>query len=161
MRYAIRKSVVRVIGKIWMPLSAHATFTWATMAKSICSKPNNKIQTNIMTTTYKGIDYGLGRSNVDLKNGIRYGVIPTKRNIMSNRERELISAMRNLDYACTPMGNSFILTPLPICQPFVNCTAPLPYIFKSIQSAADYLCPIVRDAAFTEIVSQINHTTTR
>lgn len=28
-----------------------------------------------MDTTHKGIDYGLGKTNVDTKNGIRYGVI--------------------------------------------------------------------------------------
>jgi hypothetical protein len=28
-----------------------------------------------MANTYKGIDYGLGKSNIDIANGIRYGVI--------------------------------------------------------------------------------------
>jgi len=29
-----------------------------------------------MTTTYAGIDYGLGKTNIDRETGIRYGVIP-------------------------------------------------------------------------------------
>jgi len=29
------------------------------------------------STNYKGIDYGMGQSNIDLETGIRYGIIPS------------------------------------------------------------------------------------
>lgn len=72
--------------------------------------------------------------------------------IVSAREQQLVDAMRVQGWDCRQYLQSWVLTEIPI-QPYTRCTGPLPYTFKSIQSAADYLCPIVRDTDFTALVA--------
>lgn len=61
--------------------------------------------------------------------------------------------MRDLGYQCNAIGQSFTLSEIPI-QPFVHCSGAIRYSFRSVQAAADWLCPIVKDSDFTDLVAQ-------
>jgi hypothetical protein len=50
-----------------------------------------------MSTTYKGIDYGLGRSNIDNETGIRFGVI-SQNSINPDAMSEVWDNSRDLSY---------------------------------------------------------------
>ncbi len=69
---------------------------------------------------------------------------------LSNREKELLAAMRSQGYRCVPEGDGFRLVEIRINGYSITSN---PQWFKSIQSMADYLCPIVKDADFTKLVS--------
>lgn len=70
---------------------------------------------------------------------------------LSPYERKLAQAMRAQGYALIPQGDGFYLKPLP-CAGYVFCE--LPYMFRSVQAAADHLCSVVHDSEFTALVNE-------
>lgn len=70
---------------------------------------------------------------------------------VSKREMQLIKAMRECGYACTFDGQAWHLRHLGNRW---FSAVDIPYTFKSPQSAAEHLCPIIHSHSFTAVVIQ-------
>lgn len=62
-------------------------------------------------------------------------------------EKQLVRLMRQYGYECIAIDNGFRLRALPIAG---YSFGTIPQHFRSIRAAADWLCPIICDADYTE-----------
>lgn len=90
-------------------------------------------------STYQGIDYGLGQSNINVKTGIRYGVI-SQHSVMSE-------AMDDVEYdygqpSCPQCGNDKVTLPetCPDCGAMQDCINDCTYQDSLEGNGSEFVC---------------------